>query len=100
VEDGCWKTEDGSKDTSRAHLASIRVTLLWFSAKCNFLKFAATSCEISRNKVGDLFQEISGNFTKFQQITANCVKFHGFGRFPYSVPPIAFRRQFPLNLQP
>jgi len=71
----------------RAHRVDRVLVCVHNSAKCNFLKFAPTSCEISRNPAVDLLHEISPNFRKFHEITANYAKFHLFGRFPFSVPP-------------
>ena len=57
------------------------------SAKCNFLKFAAIACEISRNKGADLFHQISPNFRKLRQITGNC-SFLGDFRNEFLVAPL------------
>ena len=64
-----------------------RKTVLPQSAKCNFLKFAVISCEISRNNLADLFHEISRNFTKLQEITANFTFLGDFGREDLSGGP-------------
>src|SRR6266446_3213993 len=64
-----WKMEVDRREVAQLfrvfHVTRVFIRV----AKCNFLKFAAIACEISRNHLADLFQEISGNFTKFQEIT-------------------------------